>query len=133
MYMRFVSPWRSRVMGHDIGVFQYSWYAARDRAVPVFLRQAIDWENDWFNKFLPVPPYGLFYVKSKKRWYAKGICWFRPEARVMIRHAFALKALMDEAGYPVSVLKTDIPGTILYQDDCQIVAKPQPGTHVCRA
>jgi hypothetical protein len=42
----------------------------------------------------------------------------------MIGHAFVLASLLDEAGMPVRKVATHRPGTILYRDRWQIVAKP---------
>jgi len=36
-----------------------------------------------------------------------------------------LKALIEEAGLPITVLHTDNPGWIVYRDKYQIVAHPQ--------
>ena len=69
-------------------------------------------------------------VKSRRRWRADGICWFVDDAREMIARAFALAALIGEAGVPARKVATRRPGTILYRDRWQIVAKPEEATPV---
>jgi hypothetical protein len=46
----------------------------------------------------------------------------------MITHAFVLSALLQECGVPVTKVATHRPGTILYRDPYQIVAKPIEAT-----
>ncbi len=71
-----------------------------------------------------------WWVKSRRRWRADGICWFVDDAREMIARAFALAALIGEAGVPARKVATRRPGTILYRDPWQIVAKPEETTPV---
>lgn len=124
MYMRFVSPQRSRVRGVDLGIFHGAYYCRKDPECSPILREAIQREVDWFNDYLPVPRARVFEVKSRKRFIAVGICWFKCDAREMIRRAYTLQALLGECGYVVTRLRTERPGQILYADDYQVVAKP---------
>jgi hypothetical protein len=130
MYVRFVSPARAdRGRGH-YGIFDAAGGVIHDRAADEPLRRAIREELDWFNVHLPVPTGSHFRVKSRKHWYAEGICWFRAEAREMVRHAHLLAALVSELGVPIARLHTRRPGQILYRDDWQVVAKPAADTPV---
>ena len=123
-YVRFITPrWRFR-RGVDCGPFGPAYDALWDRDVPEVLRIAIGEEIDWFERNLPVPRYDAFRVKSRRRWYSDGICWFVAEAREMIEHAFVLASLLREIGVPVRKVATYRPGTVLYRDPWQIVAKP---------
>ncbi|NJB79587.1 hypothetical protein GGR65_002637 [Xanthomonas sp. 3376] len=38
-----------------------------------------------------------------------------------------LKTLLDMHGHHVNVLRTSDPGTVVYQDDWQVIAKPYKG------
>ncbi len=124
MYVRFITPWW-RIRRHvDCGPFGPAYDAWYDPDVPEVLRVAIRQELDWFEEHLPVPRWTAFRVKSRKRWRPDGICWFVAEAREMIAHAFVLAALLREVGVPVRKVATRRPGTVLYRDRWQIVAKP---------
>ena len=128
MYVRFITPWWRLRRHVDCGPFGPAYEASRDRDVPEVLRVAIRHELDWFEDWLPVPGRDAFQVKSCRRWRRDGICWFVAEAREMIEHAFVLAALLDEVGVPVRKVATQRPGTILYRDRWQIVAKPIEAT-----
>ena len=130
-YVRFITPWwRLRRVGADCGPFGPAYDAVWDPRVPRVLQDAIWQEIDWFEQNLPVPKprKDAFCVKSRKRWYPDGICWFVAEAREMIAHAFVLASLLREVGVPVRKVWANRPGQILYRDPWQIVAKPTPTT-----
>jgi len=130
-YVRFITPtWRVRRVGADCGPFRAAYEAVYERDVPAVLRDAIWQEVEWFNCNLPVPrPHkDAFCVKSRKRWYPDGICWFVAEAREMIAHAFVLASLLRETGVPVRKVWADHIGTVLYRDPWQVVAKPNRET-----
>jgi len=123
-YVRFITPWWRVRRQVDCGPFGPAYEAWRDGDVPEVLRVAIGEEIDWFEQNLPVPHWQAFRVKSRRRWRSDGICWFHAEAREMISHAFVLAALLEEIGVPVRKAATHRPGTILYREPFQIVAKP---------
>lgn len=126
-YVRFITPaWRVRRVDADCGLFRPAYDAVYERDVPQVLRDAIWQEVEWFNQNLPVPSprRDAFCVKSRKRWYPDGICWFVAEAREMIARAFVLASLLRETGVPVRKVWSDHVGTVLYRDPWQVVAKP---------
>ena len=130
-YLRFITPRRRvRRVGADCGPFGPAYDAVWDPDVPRVLQDAIWYEIDWFERNLPVPKprKDAFCVKSRGHWYPDGICWFVAEAREMIAHAFVLASLLGEIGVPVRKLATRRPGTVLYRDPWQIVAKPIEAT-----
>ena len=74
---------------------------------------------------VPKPRREAFCVKSRGHWRPEGICWFVSDAREMIARAFVLASLLDELGVPVRKVAAECPGTILYRDPWQVVAKPR--------
>ncbi|MCJ8156394.1 hypothetical protein [Sphingomonas sp. LaA6.9] len=128
MYVRFHAPWREVRRGVSHGLFGPAGWCARDPDAGGVLREAIGRELDWFNANLPVPRHRHFLVKSRRRWRSDGICWFMGDAGEMIAHAHLLARLLHECGVPVTKVVTHRPGTILYRDAYQIVAKPADAT-----
>lgn len=124
MYVRFHAPWREVRRGVSHGLFGPAGWCARDPDAGGVLREAIGRELDWFNEHLPVPRYRHFLVRSRRRWRSDGICWFLGDGGEMITHAHLLARLLHECGVPVTKVVTHRPGTILYRDAYQIVAKP---------
>ena len=130
MYVRFITPWWRLRRGIDCGLFGPAYACARDAEVPAVLRDALWTEIGWFEENLPAPRRRAFLVRSRKRWLADGICWFNDDAREMIARAFVLAALIGECGVPARKVATRRPGTILYRDPWQIVAKPEAATPI---
>lgn len=126
MYLRFVTPGAVTRAGLRPGLFGIAFDLSCD-LWPSPLAQAIDHELEWFGRYLPVPG-GChpFAVRAQRVWHKDGVCWFRPEAeaRDAIAHAHVLAALLDECGVPVDRISARNPGTILYRDAQQVVAKP---------
>jgi len=92
--------------------------------VPAWLHQQLIEEVDWFKKYLPSPDDKYFNPTYVSRFHPDAICWFKASAKSCIAHAWTLKALIEEAGLPMSVCHTRRPGSISYQDKYQIVAHP---------
>lgn len=126
-YVRIITPLRRlHRCDADCGPFGPAYDALYSGDVPQALSDAIWHEIDWFEHNLPVPSprREAFCVKSRGRWYPDGICWFVAEAKDMIAHAFVLASLLAEIGVPFRKVATRRPGTVLYRDPWQIVAKP---------
>jgi hypothetical protein len=75
----------------------------------------------WFNDHLPVPR------ALRDPAHRRAISWFKPAADEAIRRMWQLKTLLDLHGHHVDVLRTSDPGTVVYQDDWQVIAKPYKG------
>jgi len=55
----------------------------------------------------------------------RAISWFHPRARRPIEKVRSVVALLEQHGLHVQMLKTDDPGTVIYEDGWQVVAKPR--------
>ena len=126
MYLRFTTPGavtRARLRPGFFGAA----YAMRDALWPSPLAYAIATELNWFGQYLPVPRgRRAFAVRARRVWHSDGVCWFRPaaEAREAITRAHILAKLLEAGGVPVERVTSRAPGTILYRDAMQVVAKP---------
>ena len=75
----------------------------------------------WFNENLTVP--GI--LKSKE--HRRAISWFKPAAVEAIQRMWHLKGILELHGLYIEVLRTSDPGSIVYEDEWQIIAKPRKG------
>ncbi|MGB0907406.1 MAG: hypothetical protein ACPGVT_07925 [Maricaulaceae bacterium] len=125
MYLRFISPMRTRMSGVHMGIFQAA-FACRDHDdTPSYFRHSIKEEMAWFNTHLLSPEDSAFKFNPKRGGALIGICWFKSDARIMIEHAFNLRALLAECGLHIKVQGTYAPGHIRYADEHQVVAIPE--------
>lgn len=123
MYLRFVTPGDAPVRGIAPGFFRSPrrWDATCD--APDYLRNAIEAEMEWFNQNLAFPKRTWVLAKGVRHYH--GVCWFDCRHQETISRAWGQAALIEESGVPVRTLRTSRPGTILYRDDQQVVAKPR--------
>ena len=128
MYLRFVSPLKAegstRARDLHMGIFQAVIHCRDDIETPAWLRRQLDKEFDWFKTYLPSPDERYFETWCVRDYHWDSVCWFKDSATQMIKRAWALKALIEEAGLPMAVLHTETPGRISYRDKYQIVAYP---------
>lgn len=81
------------------------------------LRQALA----WFTEHLPIPKV-LVDIEHRR-----AISWFKPTASQAIGKMWGLKLVLEAHGHLVTVLHTQDPGIVVYEDDWQVVAKPRKG------
>jgi hypothetical protein len=119
MFIRMAIVGEDSVSHQQQGVFQAAWdlLASGDltNAEAEDLRSLLE----WFNANMPFPSEAERRVLSHR-----AIFWFRPSARGYIKKAWELLQLLRMAGYLAEVLKTQNPGSIVYEDRCQIAAIP---------
>jgi len=118
VYLRFISAERGHMRRCALGIFQSSYYIEHDSEQPLYYRQAIRQELDWFNRWLDVT----------SDMDDRGVCWFKAGSQDMIRHARALAFWISECGLIIAELRTANPGQILYADDHQVFAIPHSRT-----
>jgi hypothetical protein len=126
MYIRFTTPGAVTRASVRPGLFRAA-YDLRDALWPSPLAYAIAIELNWFAAYLPVPRgRRAFAVRARRVWHWDGVCWFRPtaEARQAVTHAHLLAELLEAGDVPVERVTSRVPGTILYRDEMQVVAKP---------
>lgn len=125
MYVRFIvlasKPRR------PFGLFRAEKSLLEDPTLPDWLREPIDEHFRWFNKHLRRP---FAHRTRRRRIEATAICWFKPEAHAHIARARDLAWWIAEAGHPTAMIKTQCIGQIVYSDEAQIVAKPDPDTRL---
>lgn len=128
MYLRFVSPLKNgesaRPRDLHMGIFQAVITCRDDVDMPAWLHAQLIREFQWFKDYLPSPDEKYFQNWYVSDYHWESICWFKASARQMIKRAWVLKALIEQAGLPISVVSTREPGSIRYQDKYQIVAHP---------
>jgi hypothetical protein len=95
--------------------------------LPQWLRVPIDEHYRWFNANLRRP---CNAVSKRRRIHVSAISWFTPDAHMHIARARDLAWLIAEAGHPTAMIKAHRVGQIVYRDEAQIVAKPDPATRL---
>ena len=83
--------------------------------------------RDWFNENLKTP---WPFSKSRK-FHSKNVAisWFKDTATAHIARMYELKAIIENYGIVVDVIRTARPGYIVYEDTYQVTAEPYAETN----
>ena len=122
MFIRFVIAGADEDSRWPQGLFQAVGDLRDQGVLAAYERQAADSVFQWFNQNLPVPK--RFSRSKKRRAQKTAISWFRDTAHDHIRHMQDLAAILRVHDVSVTLLTTERPGYVIYEDEFQIVAEP---------
>ncbi|QLQ18975.1 MAG: hypothetical protein HZT43_10250 [Exiguobacterium profundum] len=127
MYIRFVTERRTAHGARREGFLQACYEAVEAEDTPENIVSELQTLIKWFETNLVTPP-RFNRTNSKGAYRRKGtaLSWFTATAEDHIDQAFAATAILGELGHSITVLKTDRPGYVLYEDDFQVIAQPLP-------
>lgn len=77
----------------------------------------------WFRRHLR-DPYRYRLEREDRRLAYRSICWFRSTAHEHLRHAWEIVAILEERDFLMRMIKTEVPGYIIYEDEAQVLAHP---------
>jgi hypothetical protein len=100
------------------GVFQAAFTLREAGLLEGHEEEWLEREMAWLRMHLPSP------TCLRESGNERAICWLRPEARHAIDRVRGLATLLDYHGLPVTMVTTNRPGTVVYHDKYQVVAKP---------
>ena len=112
------------VSGADDGIFgvAHQLVAATTNAAD---REALSETLGWFDEHLPTPSrFNRTRSKGHYRRPKRAISWIRDTAAEHIARMHRLKSVLDKYGYPVSIIREQRVGYIVYEDEFQVVAEP---------
>ncbi|MCA9113997.1 MAG: hypothetical protein KDA79_02860 [Planctomycetaceae bacterium] len=118
MFVRFIIRRQDEASRSWEGLFTAA-YELREQRLDRHESEVLERVLAWFRMHLKVP------ACLKEPDNQRAICWFRDRAGKPIAYARELVWLLEEHGSPVEMIRTSEPGTILYEDRWQIVAKPR--------
>ena len=121
IYIRFVCFRLVEGQRQRLGVFQALDEAKDCDFAPAWALRQIDESYVWFRENLAVPSH------FEKTWGGQGrpgLSWFKPVAIEHIKQMHQLKLAVEECGLHVEILTTRDPGSVIWQDEHQLVADP---------
>ena len=62
----------------------------------------------------------------------RAICWFKDTAKAPLEKVWEMVSFLRERGVPIEMIKSEDPGTIIYEDDWQVAAKPRKKDRIRR-
>lgn len=131
VFLRFVLNRKHSATGVREGVFGAAYDLLHGHSLSIEHRNALKAHMRWFAANLKTP--ARFNRSRSKGWYrreTKGISWLKADAREHVARMRSLSEILEEYGFPSSVLRSTRPGYIVYEDDFQVVAEPFADTKV---
>jgi hypothetical protein len=119
MLVRFCTLGRDPNSHSPQGVFQAALELRDDGRLEDYEEEWLEREMRWLRMHLPSPDC------LRDAGNDRAICWFKPEAHAALSRVRGIVALLGEKGLPVLMVTTADPGTVIYEDRWQVVAKPR--------
>lgn len=125
MFLRFVTETIDANTGVKRGIFPAAYALHKEGGVAEPDQSALASLLDWFEENLPIPNrFNRTKSKGFDRKATKGISWIRESASEHIAKLWEITRLLERNGCHISMIRTDRPGYIVYEDDIQVVAEP---------
>jgi hypothetical protein len=101
-----------------LGTFQLASDLRDQSDLPVYACDELKRNLKWLKIYLKSPD--VLKHEQKRRANA----WFKPEAVEPLKRICAIKAVLEEFGYHIDMIKSDDVRNTIYEDGWQAVAKP---------
>lgn len=121
MFIRFVNHEIDEDSGVSQGLFCAAARLMDDVKLSEYEHEVLMESIAWFERHLRNPY--RFRLKPKHVAY-RSICWFRSTATDHVHHAWQMVAILEERDIFMRMIKTDVPGYIVYEDEAQVLAFP---------
>ncbi|HEY3322669.1 MAG TPA: hypothetical protein VGP72_19595 [Planctomycetota bacterium] len=119
MLVRFCMLWPDADSRSPQGILQAAIRLRDAGELESYEAEWLEQELSWLRLHLPSPEC------LNERGNDRAICWFKPQAKTAIDKARGIVALLESRGLHVKMMTTADPGSIVYQDKWQVVAKPR--------
>ncbi|MEO5913902.1 MAG: hypothetical protein ABIS50_06690 [Luteolibacter sp.] len=119
-YFRFCASYVSPHTNERYGIFIAVWHLIRDKKAPAEDEAAYWKAREWFEANLPIPPYHQNGNPDR------AITWFKESAMngPIVRKLGIYHDIARRCGTGIELISSDLPGTIIYEDDYQIATIP---------
>ncbi len=119
MLVRFCLLRRDPYSHSPQGVFQAAIELRDAGQLEAYEEEWLERDLGWLRMHLPSPPC------LRDEGNHRAICWFKPTARSAIDRVRGIVALLETHGLTVRMVTTAEPGSVIYEDEWQVVAKPR--------
>lgn len=109
--------------GRDKGVIAVICEILRKKLVTEYEEAQIRRHLDWLDLNLPKPEK---FSRTRNDYHKNthGLSWLKPTSKEALEHLRALASILEEHGIPTTMITTEKPGFVVYEDDYQVVAEP---------
>jgi hypothetical protein len=122
VFIRFVARKRMENSRCLTGVFHAAYRACREGLLANDDHAHCRSLLNWFEEYLPFP--NRFSRYRRPNSHADAVCWFKADAKSYVDRAVLLMLLLERHGMSMAMLRTKLPGYIVYEDRFQVAAVP---------
>lgn len=123
MFLRFISTEVDEDSQVSMGLFCAAEKLIDEVGLHEYEYEALMECVDWFGRHLR-NPFRYRLDRERRRWTYQSICWFRSTSHEHLRHAWELVQILEERDIIMRMIKTEVPGYIIYEDEAQVLAYP---------
>lgn len=123
MFIRYITHKMDSDTGHESGILVVAYDLIRRKSVTDYEEALIKEHLAWLEKHLPRPDK---FSRTRNAYHKNthGLSWLKSSATEALEHLRAVVIILEEHGIPVTVVTSDKPGYVVYEDDWQVVAEP---------
>jgi len=121
MFLRFVSAEVDEDSHVSMGLFGAAGKLLDDVVLYQYEYETLMECIDWFECYLRDP---FYYRLEPARLAYRSIFWFRATAHEHLRRAWEIVTILEERDVFMRMIKTEMPGYIIYEDNEQVLAYP---------
>ena len=121
MYLRFQGRVPNVGTPNQLGIFQLAFELRDSGGLPNYAYCELVDNLEWLKRNL-VSPRVL-----DEPWTLRAVCWFKSDAHEPISRIWSIKAVLDDWGHTIDLVKSESPGQIIFEDDWQVAALPWRG------
>jgi len=118
VFIRFQGKRENLGTASKLGIFQLAYDLRDSELLPKYVLDELNQSLAWLKMHLHSP------TVLRKEEHFRAISWFRDTAKEPLKRIWRIKTILEEYGYPIDVVKTKVPGSIVFQDGWQVIAKP---------
>lgn len=123
MFIRYITHEVDPDTGHERGILAVSYDLIHQELVSDYEEALINEHLVWLKKHLPIPDK---FSRTRNAYHKNthGLSWLKSSATEALAHLRALVIILEEHGIPVTMVTSDKPGYVVYEDNWQVVAEP---------
>ena len=118
LYVRFVTPQIDEDSRVKEGIFVAAYRLRESGELSKYEYDELTDDLEWFEQHLPIPP-PLSHSSS-----GTAVSWFKSGSKDFISRVWSMVRILEDNGVVIKKITGKRPSWIIYEDECQIVARP---------
>lgn len=123
MYLRFTSDKIDERTGRPMGAFTVAYELLDEGELSKEEEVELRGLLAWFSAHLQIPT-KFSRNRNDSHKNTQGISWIKDTANEVVSSLWGLKDFLERQGFSITVVRTERPGRVVYEDKLQVIAEP---------